>query len=76
MATFPGWRPPRAGTALVDRPASSGVAWPSAVIQDWVQVQATVLKSNSKYLDIFQLQVQVQSLCNVLKSKSKYKYFM
>ena len=36
--------------------------------QSWVQVQATVLKPKSKYLDIFQ--VQVQSLCHVLK----YKY--
>ena len=39
---------------------------------DWVQVQATVLKSKSKYLDILQVQVQVQSLCYVFKSKSKY----
>ena len=38
--------------------------------QDWVQVQTTVPKTKSKYLDIFQ--VQVQSLCYVLKSKSNY----
>ena len=45
-----------------------------SVSQGWIQVQATVLKSKSKYLDIFQVhvQVQVQSLCYVLKPKSKY----
>ena len=42
--------------------------------QGWVQVQATVLKSKSKYGDIFQVQVQVQvqPFCYLLKSKSKY----
>ena len=42
--------------------------------QVYVKVQATVLKSKSKYVDTFQtqIQVQVQSLCYVLKSKSKY----